>query len=138
MLSYSELQSAQRRYIEELRLKAKGWLIANDATQRQLASVCRISETFLSDFPSGRKGLSNGSYMRLSAVFDAPTELIKLQIPNRGAKIVNVQSNGRALEGERHIEGASETVLSNPSRKASLFHVPGSARQARYMQLNKR
>jgi hypothetical protein len=99
-----------------LRLQARGWLVANQQTQAQLSKLVGLSESFISDFLSGEcPGISAPNFMKLQQVVSSP-----LVNQNAGARITSIQTFSRKIKGDLNLSENLEAI------------------RAQQMQLNKR
>jgi transcriptional regulator with XRE-family HTH domain len=89
--------------LQSLRERTKAYLSKWGYSQKQMASAVGISETYLSDFLNGRRGMSEVPFAKIEQVLSVNATQRKLQFytgGNTGARMCNLQARGKNLEGQ--------------------------------------
>jgi hypothetical protein len=79
-----------------IRQQTADWLKASGYHRNELAKELNWSESFLSEFMSGKSGLGGLKLCQLAAVVSQSPKVNKL---NKGARICGIQSMGRTVKG---------------------------------------
>ena len=89
-------------YFSAIRQQTTEWLKASGYHRSDLAKELGWSESFLSEFMSGKSGLGGLSLCQLTSVVSQPPKLNKI---NKGARICGIQSMGRTIRGILELDG---------------------------------
>jgi hypothetical protein len=87
-----------------IRQQTTEWLAASGYHRSDLAKELKWSESFLSEFMSGKSGLGGLALCQLTAVVSQPPKVNKF---NKGARICSAQSMGRTIKGVLELNEAN-------------------------------
>ena len=103
VVNLSKILQQKAGVLQSLRERTKAYLSKWGYSQKQMASAVGISETYLSDFLNGRRGMSEVPFAKIEQVLSVNATQRKLQFytgGNTGARMCNLQARGKNLEGQ--------------------------------------
>jgi transcriptional regulator with XRE-family HTH domain len=103
VLNLSKILQQKDDVLQGLRDRTKTYLSKWGYSQKQMASAVGISETYLSDFLNGRRGMSEIPFAKIEHILSLSATQRKLQFykgGNTGARMANLQSKGHNIKGQ--------------------------------------
>ena len=103
VVNLSKILQQKADVLQSLRERTKAYLSKWGYSQKQMASAVGISETYLSYFLNGRRGMSEVPFAKIEQVLSVNATQRKLQFytgSNTGARMCNLQARGKNLEGQ--------------------------------------
>ena len=100
-----------------IRQQTADWLKTSGYHRNEVAKELNWSESFLSEFMSGKSGLGGLKLCQLTAVVSQSPKLNK---PNKGARICGIQSMGRTVKGILELNEANMVELANAHTQINL------------------
>jgi transcriptional regulator with XRE-family HTH domain len=103
VLNLSKVLQQKADVLQSLRDRTKTYLSKWGYSQKAMASVIGISETYLNDFLNGRRGMSEVPFAKIEQILSLNATQRKLQFysgGNTGARICNLQHKGHNVKGQ--------------------------------------
>jgi transcriptional regulator with XRE-family HTH domain len=103
VVNLSKILQQKADVLQSLRDRTKTYLSKWGYSQKAMASAVGISETYLNDFLSGRRGMSEVPFAKIEHVISLKADQRKLQFytgGNSGARMANLQSKGQNIKGQ--------------------------------------
>jgi transcriptional regulator with XRE-family HTH domain len=103
VVNLSKILQQQADVLQSLRDRAKDYLVKFGYSQKAMASAVGISETYLSDFLNGRRGMTEVPFAKIEQVLSLSATQRKLQFyngGNTGARMCKLQARGKNLKGQ--------------------------------------
>src|ERR1700748_3408690 len=100
VVNLSKILQQKADVLQSLRERTKAYLSKWGYSQKQMASAVGISETYLSDFLNGRRGMPEVPFAKIEQVLSVNATQRKLQFytgGNTGARMCNLQARGKNL-----------------------------------------
>jgi transcriptional regulator with XRE-family HTH domain len=103
VVNLSKILQQKADVLQSLRERTKNYLARFGYSQKAMAAAVGISETYLSDFLNGRRGMSEVPFAKIEQVLSLTATQRKLQFyngGNAGARMCNLQARGNNLKGQ--------------------------------------
>jgi transcriptional regulator with XRE-family HTH domain len=103
VLNLSRILQQKADVLQSLRDRTRSYLSKWGYSQKAMAAVVGISETYLNDFLNGRRGMSVEPFAKIEQVLSLKADQRKLQFykgGNTGARMCNLQEKGKNIRGQ--------------------------------------
>ena len=100
-----------------IRQQTADWLKASGYHRSDLARELNWSDSFLSEFLSGKSGLGGLAFCQLAGIVSQPPKVNKF---NKGARICSAQSMGRTVKGVLELNEANMAEFANEHEQTNL------------------
>jgi transcriptional regulator with XRE-family HTH domain len=125
VVNLSKILQQKADVLQSLRERTKAYLSKWGYSQKQMASAVGISETYLSDFLNGRRGISEVPFAKIEQVLSLTATQRKLQFykgGNSGARFTNLQQKGQNVAGQIKLAKYEGGVVEQTHREFSKFN----------------
>jgi len=125
VVNLSKILQQKADVLQSLRERTKAYLSKWGYSQKQMASAVGISETYLSDFLNGRRGISEVPFAKIEQVLSLTATQRKLQFykgGNSGARFTNLQQKGQNVPGQIKLAKYEGGVVEQTHREFSKFN----------------